>query len=447
MNRRNFMAQASAAGMTVPFVLAAEQLQKDVPKKEGGASPEYIWCGAVTPYAARIVVKIVEPPTPKPKDKDDKPVAPTPKVRIAVSEKPSLAAAIHTEEHLATPSNDYTLAFDLAGLKPLTTYYYAAEIEGTLSKTLHGKFKTFPAGAANFNVCFASCARTGSRHVVFETILKHEPAAFIHMGDFHYENIGRLDSAKRRGAYLKVHESPVQAALYRSTPIAYMWDDHDYLGNNTGGESPAGTEARITYQSCVPHYPLPLGTGNVPIAQAFSIGRVRFILTDLRSARKKKTMMGEAQKKWFKSELLSARKTHGLIVWVSTMPWIGKVDPKKQTDYWNNWAEERAEIANFLKQNAIKNICILSGDSHMLAIDDGAHSDYADGGGAPIPVFQAAALDNKGSVKGGPYSKGTFPGPGQFGMMSITDDGKGIQVQWSGRNAEDKEIVGHSFRV
>lgn len=42
------------------------------------------------------------------------------------------------------------------------------------------------------------------------------------------------------------------------------------------------TRARLAYQQFFPHYPLAAGSGNVPIQQAFTVGRVRFIITDLR---------------------------------------------------------------------------------------------------------------------------------------------------------------------
>jgi hypothetical protein len=44
---------------------------------------------------------------------------------------------------------------------------------------------------------------------------------------------------------------------------------------------------------------------------------------------------------------------------------------------------------------------MISGDAHMVAIDDGTNSDYADGGGGGFPVFHAGALDRSSSVKGG----------------------------------------------
>ncbi|MCP4962875.1 MAG: hypothetical protein GY925_26865 [Actinomycetia bacterium] len=64
---------------------------------------------------------------------------------------------------------------------------------------------------------------------------------------------------------------------------------------------------------------------------------------------------------------------------------------------------------------------MVAGDAHMVAIDDGTNSGC--GGHDGFPVLQAAALDRPGSIKGGPYSHGTFPGAGQFGLIEVTDDG------------------------
>jgi hypothetical protein len=66
---------------------------------------------------------------------------------------------------------------------------------------------------------------------------------------------------------------------------------------------------------------------------------------------------------------------------------------------------------------------MVAGDAHMVAIDDGSHSGYAAGGGGGFPVVHAAALDRPGSLKGGPYSEGAFPGGGQFGLLTVHDDG------------------------
>jgi hypothetical protein len=95
---------------------------------------------------------------------------------------------------------------------------------------------------------------------------------------------------------------------------------------------------------------------------------------------------------------------------------------------------------------------MLSGDAHMLAIDDGTNSNYAgeagdraDGPG--FPIMHAAAFDQKGSVKGGPYSGGTIPGGGHFGYMTVTDEGGEVAVRWQGMNALGETLMELSFVV
>lgn len=87
-------------------------------------------------------------------------------------------------------------------------------------------------------------------------------------------------------------------------------------------------------------------------------------------------MLGTVQKDWFKQELLEAKSSHSLIVWVNSLPWIGVTGD----DGWYLYTNERREIANFIKNYDIKNLCMISGDAHMLAIDDGTNSDYTTGG-------------------------------------------------------------------
>jgi len=92
----------------------------------------------------------------------------------------------------------------------------------------------------------------------------------------------------------------------------------------------------------------------------------------------------------------------------------------------------------------------LHGDSHMLAADDGSHSDFATGGGAPIPVMCAAPLDQEPSIKGGPYSQGIYKvrkGEGCFGLVTVTDEGNEITVSYSGRNNKNEEKISLKFKV
>jgi len=258
-------------------------------------------------------------------------------------------------------------------------------------------------------IAFASCADYNAPDQrAFDAIAAEKPILFIHTGDLHYHDTNSTVVDDYRANYDSVLNQPNQAALFRSVPLAYMWDDHDFGGNDSDSTFVGQDAARAAYKERVPHYPIASTAGGT-MAQSFTIGRVRVIMTDLRSAadaptkkdNASKTHLGTAQKNWFKQELISARDAgFPLILWVCSNPWIGELQPTVDIDNWASYQTERAELANFMRDNRITNVALLCGDMHALAYDDGSHSDYATGGGAPLTVLQAASLTQGGSVKG-----------------------------------------------
>jgi phosphodiesterase/alkaline phosphatase D-like protein len=403
-------------------------------------SAQVMWCwsGAITTNSFRVNARLVI----------DGAVS-----RLAVSPQSDLSNPYYSAFDTAlAATNNRVVSHLITGLSPDTHYYYGFEINGVVDSGAIGHARTFTEGSESFTLGFASCATTGSQHAVFQTILSLHPDFFLHTGDFHYEDISVNDVSRFRSAYDRVLASPAQSALFREVPIMYMWDDHDFGPNNSDSTAPGRLAARLTYQEYLPHYPLAFGSGNISVNYTFNVGRVFFIVCDSRSARSPayspdnadKTMLGVAQKAWFKQQLLLANGKYPLIVWVNTLPWIGTTGD----DGWYLYPTERREIANFIKANDIRGLCQLSGDAHMLAIDNGTNSDYATGGGAGFPVMQAAALDRSPSLKGGPYSEGAYPGTGQFGLMSVVDNGDSIiTVNWRGLNHNLTEIVHYSFTV
>jgi phosphodiesterase/alkaline phosphatase D-like protein len=240
--------------------------------------------------------------------------------------------------------------------------------------------------------------------------------------------------------------------LFRSVPIAYTWDDHDFGPNDASWTSPSRQAALISYREHVPHYEFSLDGTDAPIAQAFTIGRTRFILTDTRSMRDPKTVpdspdktvLGSEQLDWFLAELASSLADYPVVVWVNSIPWI--TETEANADYWGGYSFERETIAAVIARAGSEGLVMLAGDAHMLAIDDGSNSSYMPDGTGSFPVMQAGALDRRGSIKGGPYSEGTFPGGGQFGLMTITDRGDEVLVELSGLDWTGREIVSLSLR-
>lgn len=382
----------------------------------------------------------------------------------------SRSSALSSPEELAPASIDASAEMRIVGftadnLHADTQYHYALKV-GNAAPAIdrRGRFRTFlpENSAASFTFACAGDARGGelfsefSNHKVYDQIRAAKPLFFLHLGDLHYANINSKVIADHVETYREVLNAPRQGELYRSVPLVYTWDDHDFCGDASDGQSRGRKAARLAYQRCVPHYPLVEGAGDVPIYQAFTVGRIRFLLTDTRSERSKRTLpdnaaksiLGARQKQWLKDELRAGRDRFPLVVVVSSVPWLG--DPKKNpvdTDGWFSYSTERAELGSFIQKNDIRNILMLSADAHMLALDDGSNNRGATGTGG-FPVFQASPLDRTNSKKGKPFtfSHGLFDfDDGQFGLVTINDTGGStVQVVLRGRQMQN-ELVSLTF--
>lgn len=407
---------------TATFLIAALGPLDAWAQKPAPPAVKWVWSGAVTTRSAVMKARVTVPGA---------------EVRLVVSAVKEPVAPPVTFR--ATADADGAASFALDGLDPATGYQYNVELDGATPLT--GAFRTFADGPSDFRIAFGSCAKTGSKSTVFDAIRASRPDVFIHMGDFHYENIAQNDAPRFRRTYDKVLASPTQSLLYRSVPIVYVFDDHDFGGNNASGTSASRPAALTVYRQFVPHYPLDDGPASA-INQAFSIGRARVIVTDTRSQRtpprgdmKTRTMLGARQLQWLKDQLSSAVGAP-LVIWVNPDPWIAS--PNGGSDDWGAYALEREDIANHIDRLGLTHrLVMLSGDAHMVAIDDGSHSNYATGAGRDQPgfvVMHAAPFDRWTSSKGGPYSHGISRKRGQFGLMQVADNGTTLRIDLSGRN-------------
>jgi len=407
-----------------------ESTLADLPDSEVG----WMWSGGATATSAVVVASIVHPAS---------------VVRLAIGHSPDLADPTWIP---AERFDGQIARFAVSSLDPATVYHYAVEVDGALQRSAPGRLRTFPNGAASFTIAVGSCARVGSNGAVFDAIRELDPQLFVIAGDFHYSNIADDDVDKFMDAYRETLTRTAQAALYRSIPIAYVWDDHDYGANNADSTSPSRAAATEVYRTVVPHYPL--ADHDAPIYQAFTIGRARVIMTDTRAGRSPadqvddaaKTMLGAVQLAWFEQQLLDADDVYPVILWVNSVPWISA--PTVGGDDWGGYSTERTLIADFIAEHDIDGLVMLSGDAHMVAIDDGTNSDFSTAGGAGFPVLHAAALDRPGHTKGGPYSEGAYPGGGQFGVVDVRDDGGDeIVIELSGRTFANEVLVSYEFTI
>jgi PhoD-like phosphatase len=327
----------------------------------------------------------------------------------------------------------------LTGLAADTLYYYDAVVDGA-SAGLMETFRTPKiAEAYSFRVVAGACWETTSDtyhlSTIFETIanLSLKPLLMLQTGDLHYEDPGTTSDTVFRAAYDRFSNSPQKQKLLRSIPIAYTWSDHDFCGDNSNGTAAAKLNAQRVYREQVPSYTLPSSS---EIYQAFTIGRVKFILTDQRSEKSaqsatdnsSKRIFSQAQEDWFTTQIADGVANHERIVWVSDVPWIATAAANQDT--WGGYSTHRTAIANMLySSGAYPKLLIVCGDAHMLAYDDGTNTNYRTGapGGEKGPqLIQAGAVAAAGSVKGGPYSGGTSQGTTRYAVLDFNDNGTGV---------------------
>jgi membrane-associated phospholipid phosphatase len=420
---------AAAAVYDAAFGPAHPQSERTAPQTW---RVQWIWAGGVTSDSAIVTARLNEDSS----------------ARLLIGRSRDLEDARRTASRRADDeANERLLSFAVSDLEPATRYFYGLEVDGRLDPYRIGRFRTFGSGRQSFKLAFAGCARVDSNGVVFEAIRRENPLLYLILGDMFYANIEENGVGLFLEQYDRALLAPAQGALYRSTPIAYTWDDHDFGGDGSDASAPSRPAARWAYRNAVPHYPLPTGSDG-PIYQAFTIGRVRFLVLDTRSARvpgRAATMLGQEQLDWLKAELLSSRERYPMTVIVNSVPWIDEADPA--ADSWGGFAAERAELSRFIARERIPGILMLSADAHMLAIDDGSHSDYSGSGRAGFPLMHAAALDRPGGVKGGPYSEGTFPGAGHYGTMTVKDRGNRLDVRLVGRDYQGNEVARLSYAI
>jgi hypothetical protein len=407
------------------------------PESEVSALPasalDWSWCGAMTSESCAIRAR--------PHDEFED-------ARLLIGTDPDLTGAeIVTSDSVF----DRVVDFRVSGLTPATRYHYAVEVDGILDTTRSGSFRTFPVPGQPVRIVFAGCARIGSNGAVFDAIRAREPLLYVCLGDFHYGDNFVDDVDDYRLVFDEQLTRPAQAALYRSTPVAYVWDDHDYGPNDSNKDAPGRAAAMLAYREYVPHYELAGPTS--AIYQAFTVGAVRVVMTDARSARDpqeipdsaEKSMLGIDQRDWLLAELTESSPTHDLVIWVNPVPWVDP--PAEGSDSWAGYATERDLIAEHIATEGIDNMLMVSGDAHMVAIDDGSHTNYSTSPGPGFPLIHVAALDRPGSTKGGPYTLGPIPGGGHFGVVDVTVGTGGVEVELTAADWRGEPLLNHTFAV
>jgi phosphodiesterase/alkaline phosphatase D-like protein len=360
-------------------------------------------------------------------------------VRLKISTASDLSVSPVFSSAVVPDANQWA-QHTVTGLAGNTQYYYGVEVDAVVNTAKIGSFKTLPpvGSSASYTLAFGSCLdNTAGSPLSWNGMMAFNPLQFLHLGDFHYADIITADQTAFRNAMQGqfANNAALETTL-GTIPTTYISSDHD-SGNNDWSPAP-GTQTpsfMLMYRQMVPHMALQASDSNY---FAYTIGRIRYIFLDTRAYRSansatdnsSKTMIGTTQKTWLKAELVRSEPVKCI---VTELPWIET--PTVGSDKWGGFSTERAEITTYISTNSVRAF-IIHGDSHMLAADDGTNA-----GG--IPVFCAAPFSKTTSIKGGPYSGGTWPTAGNtgavahhYGRLTIADTGNNISVTFTGTDAD-----------
>ena len=363
--------------------------------------------GATTPSAAKVTAR----------------VSGAGSARLKVSTSSDLRTDPVYSSAVAADANGM-VTLEVTGLAADARYHFGLELDGVLDTAEQGQFRTHPpAGVAtSFQFAFGNCSN--GDNAVYDFLLARDPLFWIHNGDLHYGNVNSTDQQLYRDAYnSKLVASKLHNAVARCA-LVHVWDDHDFCGDNSDGSSVGRTAVQNVWRQYFPERGLPASNGD-GIYRTFDVGRVRFLVLDLRSHRTpsaapddaSKTMLGATQKQWFK-DTLAASAANPVVFVVSSGPWNST---DASGDSWSRYGTERQELTDFIQTNVSSGVYFLCGDMHGIAYDDGTNSP----GG--LPVAHAGAFASSSSVKGGPYSSGDpITGNKKYGLMDITDNGAEI---------------------
>jgi len=228
--------------------------------------------------------------------------------------------------------------------------------------------------------------------------------------------------------------------LFQSIPVVYTVGSKDTLVSSSS--NPSATAAINAYQSFAGHYAYGFNNltdgGASGLFQAFSVGRIRFIVTDLITQSDGKIdTMGSLQLSWFKNELENWNQS-SLLIWVSSKGWLGT------NSQWSDFAFQRTEIADLVGQYGVQNLIMLCGGADLLGMDDGSNNDYSASHymGFPVISLGSMAASKSDDSSDATFSEGcvgydSYPA-NQYSLMTLSENASYVCVDIESYNPEQQ---------
>jgi alkaline phosphatase D len=348
-----------------------------------------------------------------------------------VSMDTTFADTIQYGTFITDATRDYTVKVDVEGLNAGTFYYY--EFTALGANSIIGRTKTAPDGNVDqLRFAVVSCSNYPSGYfTAYERINeRNDIDAVLHLGDYIYEygsnailsgprentpnfEIVELADYRLRHATHKLDED--SRNMHQNHPLICVWDDHESANNsyrdgsdnhtpNEGNWSDRKSASLQAYYEWMP-IRLPDENDNERIFRKISYGNLADIFMidtrlydrDLQGGNLNdpdKKLLGPLQMQWLQNEMNNSTAKWKIIGQQVVMaPLVipnystGEILLTINNDQWDGYNAERQRLYDFVLDNGIDNMVVLTGDIHTSWAND-----------LPYDIFNYNATTGEGSV-------------------------------------------------
>jgi alkaline phosphatase D len=341
----------------------------------------------------------------------------TSRLQVEISREEDFRSVLYRQDVVADAERGFAVHHraEHPVLRPGEQYFYRFATCDENSPV--GRFRTArPADSAEtVRIGFFSCqAYEAGFYTPHAGLASEDLDVVVCLGDYIYEKLFYNDpeirpdrTGRDRDGYVESLEDYRQKyALYHSDarllevrrrfPLLAIWDDHEVEDNWAGGnEGAEGREGRIPfaqrrsngYRAFFEHHPRvrvpeePDRTyGSVPLganAELFLLDQRQyrddqpcgdeFFVPCSESEQPGRTLLGAAQKAWFKGALTSSRAAWKVVAnQLMIMSLDGPPRNEINKDQWDGYAAERQEILEHVTAAGVKDLTFITGDIHTF---------------------------------------------------------------------------------
>ncbi|MEZ5023793.1 MAG: alkaline phosphatase D family protein [Chitinophagales bacterium] len=312
---------------------------------------------------------------------------------------------------------DYTVKVDVQGLDPNTYYYY--EFSALNKNSIMGRTKTAPdqinsIDQLRFAVVSCSNYPSGYFTVYEEVFERNDVDAVLHLGDYIYEygensllsgprqnlpdyEIIELADYRLRHATYKLDED--SRKMHQNYPIISTWDDHESANNSwrdgadnhsPNSEGEWSVRKAVSHQAYYEWMPIRIPDENNldRIWRKLNYGNLAdiFVLDTRLYDRDEqgqpyddpnKKLIGPEQMEWLQQGMANSTAKWKIIAQQVVMAPLVIPDYGNEeilltinSDQWDGYLADRTKLYDFIVDNSIDNVVVLTGDIHTSWAND-----------------------------------------------------------------------------